>query len=276
MPERKVPPPGVLRAFGLHGRPKPAAGGQQRTWAVGDVFLKPVDDVEEAAWAQAVLSRIEATSFRIARPVPSVDGRWVVDGWSAAQRVEGVVATRLDVVLRAGRAFHAALAGVPRPDFLNRRRHRWAVADRVAWGEEAFTPSLPLAARYNALVALREAGGVPGPSDWRVIHGDLSGNVLTAPGQPPAVIDFAPEWRPLAYAEAIVLVDFWLWMSAPFESVTGVVPAARDPGLLARAALFRLVALDLHARMVPDLYGEGEAFDAVAAHIGRLAEMQRG
>jgi uncharacterized protein (TIGR02569 family) len=257
-------------------KPPPGAGGQQRTWVVGDVFLKPVDDVEEAAWAQAVLSRIEAASFRIARPVPSVDGGWVVHGWSAAQRVEGAVATRLDIVLQGGRAFHAALAGVPRPDFLTRRRHRWAVADRVAWGEEAFAPSLPLAARYDALAALREAGGVPGPLGWRVIHGDLSGNVLTAPGQPPAVIDFAPEWRPLAYAEAIVLVDFWLWMVAPSESVTKVVPTAQSPGLLARAALFRLVALDLHARMVPDLYGEGEAVDAVAAHIARLAKGQGG
>jgi len=272
-PEPKLPPPtAVLRAFGLHEKPEPAAGGQQRTWMVGDVFLKPVDDVDEATWASAVLSGIKAASFRIARPVRARDGRWVVDGWSASRRVEGVPATRLDVVLHAGRAFSAALAAVPRPDFLGRRRHRWAVADRVAWGEEAFTPSPPLAARYKALLSLRQAGEPPGSSGWQVVHGDLSGNVLTAPGQPPAVIDFAPEWRPAAYAEAIVLVDFWLWMGTPFEAVVEVVPAAQNPGLLARAALFRLVALDLHARTVPDLYAEGRALDAVVAHIARLAD----
>ena len=53
----------------------------------------------------------------------------------------------------------------------------------------------------------------------QVIHGELSGNVLFAAGQAPAVIDFSPYRRPAAYADAIVAVDGLLWFGAGRELV---------------------------------------------------------
>lgn len=260
----KAPPEAVTRAFGLRARPRWWEG---RTWVAGDVFLKPVDDVEEARWTCEVLSRVDEDGFRVARPVAASDGSWVVEGWVASRRVVGSPAPGgSESVLKAARAFHAALREVPKPPCLTRRRHRWATADRVAWGEEPYAPSSWLEPRFSLL----KSWACPVTLEPQIIHGDLSGNVLVAPGLLPAVIDFSPYWRPAAYAEAIIAVDAWLWSGAGFDVVERVVAPARSPGLLARAALFRLVALDLHAQLAPELAAEASTFDPVMAHIARL------
>ncbi|MEK8145735.1 hypothetical protein NKH18_44060 [Streptomyces sp. M10(2022)] len=63
------------------------------------------------------------------------------------------------------------------------------------------------------LQSLREAVDAPD----RLVHGDLTGNVLFAPGLSPAVIDFSAYWRPVAYADAVVAVDGLLWHGADRE-----------------------------------------------------------
>jgi hypothetical protein len=67
-----------------------------------------------------------------------------------------------------------------------------------------------------------------------VVHGDLSGNVLFAAGQAPAIIDF--------------------------------------PQMLVRATLFRLVALNENARLFDTgvLDGELEVFEPVIAYLRKL------
>ncbi len=71
----------------------------------------------------------------------------------------------------------------------------------------------------------------------QIIHGDLIGNVLFAPGLAPAIIDISPYWRPPAYAEGVVLADAICWHDAPAPllEVLGVSVAA-----VARALLFRM------------------------------------
>lgn len=48
----------------------------------------------------------------------------------------------------------------------------------------------------------------------QLIHGDLTGNVLFAADEAPAVIDFSPYWRPPVFAEAVVVADGLLWFQA--------------------------------------------------------------
>ena len=72
-------------------------------------------------------------------------------------------------------------------------------------GARRVEPLAPVADLFHALQSLLR----PVHAVNQVIHGDLSGNVLTgnvltAPGRVPAVIDFSPYWRPAAYADAIV------------------------------------------------------------------------
>jgi prepilin-type processing-associated H-X9-DG protein len=84
----------------------------------------------------------------------------------------------------------------------------------VAWGERdpasvlAAAPA-PLNGQLRSLLAARRPVHLPA----QLIHGDLGGNVLFADGEPPAVIDFSPYWRPAG----LVLV------ARAAEPVTGLV-----------------------------------------------------
>jgi uncharacterized protein (TIGR02569 family) len=239
-----APPDEVLSAFGRPlCTPRRLGGGRGRAWSAADLVLKPVDDEAEASWVGNVLSVMVEDGFRINRPVPSAAGAWVVDGWSAWQRLPGDHDTsgRWGQVLRTGERLNAALSGLPRPDFLASRTHAWAIGDRVAWDEESadllHEELQPLAARLTNHVR-------PDDDTSQVIHGDLAGNVLFAPGLHPGVIDFTPYWRPPRFSLAVVVVDALLWHGAP-ASLADELPGADDRrSLLARAALFRLVTSD--------------------------------
>jgi uncharacterized protein (TIGR02569 family) len=163
-----------------------------------------------------------------------------------------------------------AVRGQTRPSFLDQRDHRWAVADRVAWGEARVEPLAPVADLLRVLYSLLRPVQVVN----QVIHGDLGGNVLFAPGCLPAVIDFSPYWRPAAYADAIVAVDGLLWFGAGPELIELASTGAEFPQMLVRALVFRLVALNERARLfgAECLDGELELFEPVVGYVRELVE----
>jgi uncharacterized protein (TIGR02569 family) len=231
----------VLAAFGLTGSPEPLRGGTGRSWRCGDVVLKPVEisaSVEELEWHAEVLGHIREDGFRIAAPVRTGDGAIVVDGWYAWAWLEGVHAERRwPEVIAVGGRLHAALAAVPRPSFLDRRTDPWAAGDRVAWEE------LPLG-RFAEVKHVRRLAEARRPvrGTSQVVHGDLTGNVLFAEGLQPAVIDFAPYWRPAGFAAAVVVGDALLWEGADERLLDAVAHVDDFPQLLLRALIYRAVA----------------------------------
>lgn len=245
------PPAGVLAAFGLAAPVRPLAGGRGRSFRAGDAVVKPVDSAEEADWSARVLAGLPpAAGFRVPRPLRSRDGAYVVEGWSAAEFLEGREgpAGKWGALIAAGRAFHRALRHVPRPPLIDRRDDPWAAADRVAWGEA------PLPRSANADELLGRLGGLAGPvtAPSQLIHGDLTGNVLFHLGQPPVVIDFSPYWRPVAYAEAVVVADGLLYHQAEPELIETVLPGREGLHLLARALIFRLATAAIWEGRVPE------------------------
>jgi uncharacterized protein (TIGR02569 family) len=233
----------VCATFGVLDRPVALAGGQGGSWRVGPLVLKRVgaDPIvaEEVRWLGTALS-VEMGGVRVAVPVAATDRRWVVDGWSATPFLEGGPAGwRWDEVLAAGAAFHAAVAHLPRPTFLDRRRTPWDVGDRMAWRDSMLeVHDAGLRPLVEAL-ALR-LGPVDAPS--QLVHGDLGGNVLLDDegGRPPAILDLSPYWRPVGWAHAVVVVDALVWADADPSLLDG-----HDPQLLARAMLYRLVTDDV-------------------------------
>jgi uncharacterized protein (TIGR02569 family) len=225
-----VIPGRVLRAFGLDvDVPLRPIG---RAFVADHLVLKQVDDEAEATWCAETLAQLQPQGVRIARPVPSAAGAWVIDGWTASERVGGRNAPRWRDVIDAGRAFHHATAGVPRPEMLDARTHRWARADRLAWGEDESPDEPPL---VSAL--LQRVRPLDLPS--QIVHGDLGGNILFASGLDPAVIDFSPYWRPPGYALAVVVVDAVVWSRTGVDLIDALDAEDRAQ-LLARATLFRL------------------------------------
>jgi uncharacterized protein (TIGR02569 family) len=219
-----TPPSHVLAAFGAKGPPVLLAGGTGRSWRVGSLVIKPVDwPLAEIAWQAEVLSKIEEDGFRVARPLPDV-----VDGWMAADFEPGEHRPgRWREIIAVGQRFHRALAEIPRPnELIDARTDPWAVGDRVAWGEAPY-PEVD-----DVLSALKPVDPVDAPS--QLIHGDLTGNVLFHDHLPPAIIDFAPYWRPTEFASAIVVADAITWEDAPAELANAV-----SRQMLIRALVFR-------------------------------------
>jgi uncharacterized protein (TIGR02569 family) len=244
------PPAEVMEAFGVDPSDAPVhlPGGEGRAWRAGGIVLKPEPNATATAWLGEVLQRVADTpAFRLARPLRTTGGEWVVGGWQATPFLEGVhQSARGDDVLRVSDALHASIRDldIACPDWLRRDGSPWAYGARVAWGEEP--APVDLTASAAALLArllpfLAQPWDGPAP---QLIHGDLAGNVLFDERLPPAVIDFSPAFRPAAFADAIVVADAVAWGSEP--EVTAVrFLASRTHGdqLLARAIAFRLVAV---------------------------------
>jgi uncharacterized protein (TIGR02569 family) len=242
------PPDTVLAAFAVGDGPVQLPGGQGRTWRAGQVILKPVELLAETVWRADVLDQLpESTEFRVARPVRATDGTWVADGWEASLHVDGATdVSRQDEVLRAGIAFHAAVAERPRPAFLDHRTDPWADGDRAAWGRVDGS-----AAAMELLGPLIDARR---PVDLvaQVVHGDLPGNVLFADGLPPAVIDWSIYWRPTSWASAVAVADALCWYGAEPELAARWAHLPEWGQMLVRALIYRIVTHDTAFGWTPD------------------------
>jgi uncharacterized protein (TIGR02569 family) len=228
-----------MAAFGVGGPATRLPGGQGRSWHVGPAVLKPLDMHPAAiAWQSAALTAIDGlATFRVAPPLRSRDGEWVVSGWTAWRYEPGDhIPDRWREVIEIGRQFHAALSDQPRPGWLDTRSDVWAVADRVAWGEQPDPPS-DRGENVAALVsALRPVHARP-----QLIHGDLTGNVLFDDDQPPLVIDLSPYWRPPPFASAVVAVDAMAFHHADAGIIDYIADSDDRYQYLLRALLFRWV-----------------------------------
>lgn len=232
---QELPPAArVLDAFGVRGVPEPLSGGMKTVWRIGNAVFKWIDMPSAVmSWQAEILAQVDGClDFRVAPPLRARTGELVVQGWTAWRYEPGVVdPCRWRDVIAAGDAFHDAVRDVARPLFLQRRRDRWAVGDRVAWGER--TPGgYDLASLRRALRPLNAPA--------QLIHGDLSTNVLFAVDAPPLVLDLSPYWRPPPFAAAVVVVD-----ALTVEGVDVFGLEARGPGFaqyLLRALIFRIVS----------------------------------
>lgn len=260
------PDPDVLAAFGASGRPERMAGGRGLTWRVGAVVLRPVGDSEEPAWKSEVLSRlVRSDEFTFPRPIPDVGGEWVHDGWQALEWVPGAVdEKRVEDIVRAGVAFHRALARLSRPSFIAASDDAWSRADRIAWREG------PMPTDELLALAVREYRAVDAPE--QVIHGDLLGNVLFSEGRPPAIIDWAPYWRPAGLGAAIAVVDAVCWHGYPVGHLDQDYGISDWRQLLLRALVFRMVTLHLLDRWDA---GQARRHAPVTAAIIALASSKR-
>jgi uncharacterized protein (TIGR02569 family) len=250
----------VLASFGTRDAPVSLPGGQGIAWRAGDMVLKPAGDPRVARWTADLylsLSGHRDPGFRVPRPLRSATGDWIAPdpagAWVAWRWLPGEPASwagrspSWPRLVAASRAFHAALAGRPAPPWLGTDGSPWTVGDQVSWGERdpgsvlAVAPA-PLGGQLRSL--LRALRPVRLPS--QLIHGDLGGNVLFADGEPPAVIDFSPSWRPAGLALAVAAVDALMWSGAD-PAILGqlAIQAGYEPAgfgqLLARALVYRLV-----------------------------------
>lgn len=242
------PSPRILAAFGAVGSAVSLPGGQGTSFRAGEIVLKAAGMEDEAIATAELFERLGGPGFRVPKPVPTRDGRWLCEGWSAWRYVEarpaGPNGGRWQDTLDACRAFHAALATEPKPAFLARRDDAWSAADRLAFGEEIAEPLPFVAETIRRLSMLRK----PVHALSQLIHGDFTGNVLFAEGELPWVIDFSPYWRPAEFALAVVVSDAISWTAADPAIVDLCADVLDFDQWLVRATLRRVWEIDQHAR----------------------------
>jgi len=263
------PPEHVLLAFGAQdGPPSPLPGGHGRTWLVGGTVLKPVSNPAETSWLATSFEQLQVPGVRLARPVRSSDGRWVVSGWSAQRYVSGSPAPRHDDILSTANALHQAIADVPEPRFLRARTDLHSWADRLAWGEVDDEDGRIGAGHGARLFAELAADRREVRTVSQLVHGDLFNSVLFAGDAPPAVIDITPYWRPVGWAVGVIAVDALAWGEAPIEIMTEWRRWRDWPELLRRALLFRLAITLAHPLTPPsELVTMLSTVERIAPHL---------
>lgn len=237
------PSPDVFDLFAVPAHGEPVGGGQGHSVLAGDLVLSPGRDERTANWLNPLLARLavaldheQPRALRIAMPIPTRDLRWVVQGWGASRFEPGARPCRdLQVLLATGRLLHAHLRTVvtQEPAKLAARDDRWARA-----AQETFSANPPLGILPAELAAEWE------PIDLgrnQLVHGDLAGNVLLDATGLPVVIDVAPYWRPVLWAEAVCVLDAALWLGADPRAMRAWAGGVRRQAML-RAALFRLLS----------------------------------
>jgi hypothetical protein len=225
----------VLAAYDLAGRPERLAGGQGTSWRVGEAVLKP-DDAAPAyqEWRAGVLARLAGRpDVRVSVPLRTRTGALAAHGWTASTWEPGEhVPGSWSEVAEAGRRLSAALVDEPQPAVLAQRTDAWAVADRIAWGEQP----LPAGAgpTLRALAAARRRWTCR-PS-WCTATSPAtccSPTAACAGAGPVALLATA------AYATAVVVAD-----GGPDDLEHG----PHWPQLVLRARLFRAVTDHLRRR----------------------------
>jgi uncharacterized protein (TIGR02569 family) len=228
------------------------------------VVLSMVADNARAAWSARVRETLFVDGVRLARPVRSTDGRYVVSGWRADTFVAGEPEPRHDEVVSAAVRLHEATGKLERPRFLTQAPSApWAdvdvfiAADRAAW-EDRPLQSVPDAARaasptadgqrsielINQLAGLRR----PTKSPNQLVDGDLYGTVLFAGAAAPGITDITPYWRPASWAAGVVVVDALSWGEADEGLIERWNALPEWPQMLLRALMFRLAVHALHPR----------------------------
>jgi uncharacterized protein (TIGR02569 family) len=218
------------------------------------VLIRPVPDNAVAAWSAGVLDGLRVDGLRLARPVRSSDGRWVVAGWAACRFVAGALEPRYDAVVQAAVRLHAATATLPRPRLLDDRDDLLTRSAAGAFGERR--PALDPAAG-GSLYAQLAAYRTPIRVAPQVVHPELFGAVLFDEHGMPALVDLVPCWRPAEWAAAVVVVDALAWGGAEAGLIGRWGHLAEWPQMLLRAVLHRLALHAQHpeatARTLPGL-----------------------
>jgi len=215
-------------------------GGQGTTFKAGSIILKPISNSEEYAWIAENMNTIQQEGFRVAQHLKTKDGEWIHAGWGATEFIDGrEEKDHWEEKINVSRKFHKMLARFPRPDFIAKAMHPWAIADRKTWGELPFTHHERLSSALNRLRALLKPLSLPN----QLMHGDMTGNILFHEGLLPAIIDFSFYWRPAEFATAIIIVDAVVWEGAPDSLMDKVENSFAMNQLLVRAEIRRILEI---------------------------------
>lgn len=235
--KENIPNQDILNAFGVSGKPILLTGGEGTCFRIDDVVLKPIKNSIEVSWIADIYQSLTSDKFRVPKPIRAKDGSWIYKGWTASEFLEGEHRPgHYAEAIETSKAFHRALANIPKPNWFDQKTDVFAISDRIAWGELPL-PDFEIANEpLKRIFSLLRKNNLPN----QLIHGDWgTGQILFHDTLPPAVLDMTPYFRPADYPIADMLIG-----AIAHE---GADPSVLDLGknivnfdqLLLRALIFR-------------------------------------
>lgn len=226
----------TILKFSSHQKIEKLKGGQEQAIKAGHLVLKPVDDEDEYLWIADVLNNLDTTNINIAKPVLSLHGNYIEDGFGATEFFSNIGHTYdIDLGLRLCRQLSERLKHITKPSFLfENLNNPWKKAHYLAWNEISLS-NLPNELLF--LINLRKPLDFPN----QLIHTDLTGNILIDKNGSTCIIDFTPSFFPKEYAEAIMIVDYVSWHNAPLSMINKMnLPELISHQFILRALIFRM------------------------------------
>lgn len=234
------PTPECLAEFNLSDPLSKLIGGRGNTWQCEETVLKPLDvPIEALQWLdETVRPTHRDGGIRLNLPTRTTAGALTsADGWIAFPALAGNhQPNRWADIAKVAREFSTMTKDIERPDFIDSRDDSWTNADRFTWGEIDLPGVMDAPFVADLLHKIDAVDASHG-----VIHGDMTGNVLFHPTEPPALIDLTIYWRPPEYAVAIVAIDAVCFEQAPLSLLSTISSDRQFPQYLLRALIFRAV-----------------------------------
>lgn len=115
-------------------------GGQRSSYLAGNVVLKFSQNDNFSNWLAEVFQGLpKSQSLRLPRPIKSLFGGWIYQGYTAWEFLDGIHASgRYDEKLAASFEFHKIIKNIDKPDFIDKPTNSWGTANLVAWQKLEF------------------------------------------------------------------------------------------------------------------------------------------
>jgi uncharacterized protein (TIGR02569 family) len=253
----------ILADFGIAGPFEKLTGGQGNSVRVGNFVLKPIEEPDKYSWTGAVLELISSHDLEISKPIRSLSGNFVQNGYGVTQFIEGeFYPGEIGMKIKACRLLHKLVESIKQPPQWSTWTSPWQWANQVASDE--IEPPGDSDIRSISLIKKIKLHYKPVNLPVQLIHSDLAGNILFNKFNP-VVIDFSPDFRPAAYAEILLITDSIAWYEQPLESLF-ITDYSEEMliQLALRAVVFRLaVIIILHPGNHDALLGELKNFQPI-------------
>lgn len=254
----------ICRKFSDSGDIFPLEGGQEESYRVGDVVIKPVPHKDEYLWFAELFENNELLSRFYTRPVKSFDGNFIEHGYCATRFIPGDFhKDKMSLKIEISREFNSLLKNIPKPTSMDLWVSPWTKAQDVVWKRVEMPNNLP--DYCNQL--LEKISEIDLKN--QIIHCDLAGNILFS-GENPFIIDFSPGYYPAEYALAILIVDSIVWFNADINWLKEIhTDLQTSYQLVIRAILFR-VLVPYFFDPTGDIDGEYKAYKGLLDKIDSL------
>ncbi len=215
-------------------------------YRAGNIIIKPIlEKIESEELAEIINQLPVSEKIRIPKPIKSINGNWIEEGYVAWTYLEGKeVGGRYKDKIEVCDFFTKIFQDVSKPKFIEARNNPWAIADRVTWGEL----KIQYEEKFQNIINVIQPILKPNNLSYQIIHGDITRNIIFNEKEFPGVIDLTLYWRPKDYAKALLIVDAITWEDTNLDVYNLVVDVPEINQLLLRAGLRRIIEQPEHVK----------------------------